>query len=343
MKPEDAEEYTQALGQVVAGGWRQIALAQKLGVPKALGLSLDEWVNQRIGGYVKLSIEERRRAVAEVKADNPGMPNTEVAEIFGIDETTVRRDRAVSANAESPDQRTKKNTTQRAEPSANAEPIDAIAALTIAEEARKVIERERAREERKRDREQVQVERAARPLPLGKFRLLYADPPWRYEHVKTESRAVENQYPTLSCDDICCYVDEHGRAVSDLADEDAVLFLWTTSPKLAEAMQVIAAWQFTYRTCAVWDKEVIGMGYYFRQQHELLLVATCGDNPPIPEPSLRLPSVFRAKRSEHSEKPTFVHGYLEAMYPTFTKTDRIELFSREELPTWTSWGNEPNT
>ena len=68
MKPEDAEEYTQALGQVVAGGWRQIALGERLGVPKALGLSVDEWVKRRLGGYVKLSIEERREAVEELTA-----------------------------------------------------------------------------------------------------------------------------------------------------------------------------------------------------------------------------------------------------------------------------------
>ena len=53
MKPKDAKEYTQALGQVVAGGWRQIALGQRLGVPKALKFSTDQWVKQRLGGYVK--------------------------------------------------------------------------------------------------------------------------------------------------------------------------------------------------------------------------------------------------------------------------------------------------
>ena len=82
--------------------------------------------------------------------------------------------------------------------------------------------------------------------------MIYADPPWRYEHVKTESRAIENQYPTMDLDAICAL------PVRDIATDDSVLFLWATSPKLAEAMRVIDAWGFTYRTCMAWVKEKIG-------------------------------------------------------------------------------------
>jgi len=96
MKREDAEEYTQALGQVVAGGWRQIALGHRLGVPHALGLSTQEWVQQRIGGYVRLSLEERRRVVKELTAptENGGMAfsNRQAAEILGVSRETVRAD-----------------------------------------------------------------------------------------------------------------------------------------------------------------------------------------------------------------------------------------------------------
>jgi len=181
-------------------------------------------------------------------------------------------------------------------------------------------------------RTQKRDERPAKPLPVGQFRLLYADPPWRYEHIETESRAIENQYPTMSLDEICAY------PVSPAAD--AVLFLWATSPKLAEAMRVIDAWGFTYRTCAVWDKEVIGMGYYFRQQHELLLVGARGALP-VPEPATRPSSVMRSKRGQHSEKPALVYELLEAMYPAFTKPDRVEYFSRDDRPGWTQSSNEP--
>jgi N6-adenosine-specific RNA methylase IME4 len=182
-------------------------------------------------------------------------------------------------------------------------------------------------------REQKKAERPSRPLPDGKFRLIYADPPWRYEHIETENRAIENQYPTMSLDEIC--------ALSVPAADDAVLFLWATSPKLSEAMKVIEAWGFDYRTCAVWDKEKIGMGYYFRQQHELLLVAARGALP-VPEPSDRVSSVIRIKRGGiHSRKPVQVIEMLESMYPHMTKKDRIELFTREPRAGWSAWGNEP--
>jgi N6-adenosine-specific RNA methylase IME4 len=185
---------------------------------------------------------------------------------------------------------------------------------------------------REGERGQTRTARPAKPLPPGAYRLLYADPPWRYEHIETESRAIENQYPTMSHDELC--------ALRVPAAEDAVLFLWATSPKLAEAIQVLEAWGFTYRTCAVWDKELLGMGYYFRQQHELLLVAARGSLP-VPDPSTRPASVFRSKRGKHSAKPLLVYELLESMYPTFTEEDRIELFNRIDRPGWTGWGNEP--
>ena len=90
MNIADAEEYTQALGQVVAGGYRQVALGERLGVPDALGLTTREWVEQRLGGYVRLSIPERREAVAELTAE--GMTQREVADVLGVDPMTVNRD-----------------------------------------------------------------------------------------------------------------------------------------------------------------------------------------------------------------------------------------------------------
>jgi N6-adenosine-specific RNA methylase IME4 len=164
--------------------------------------------------------------------------------------------------------------------------------------------------------------------PEGEYGVILADPPWRYEHVETDSRAIENQYPTLSLDTICDYRIP--------AADDAVLLLWATSPKLAEAMRVVDAWGFTYRTCAVWDKEQIGMGYYFRQQHELLLVAAKGALP-VPDPSARVSSMIRAPRGTHSAKPDVIYTIIEQMYPDIP---RVELFSRTPRQGWTSWGNE---
>jgi hypothetical protein len=95
MNRADAEEYTQSIGQIVTGSWRQIALAERLGVPQALGMTLEQWVKERIGGYVRLAKQERFEAVLELKAE--GYSNRQVAGVLGVDETTIRRDTAANA------------------------------------------------------------------------------------------------------------------------------------------------------------------------------------------------------------------------------------------------------
>lgn len=163
-----------------------------------------------------------------------------------------------------------------------------------------------------------------------KYPVIYCDPPWRYDYAESDSRAIENQYPTMELVDIC------QMPVGDIAHDDAVLFMWGTSPKLLEAIEVIKAWGFTYKTCAVWDKQKIGMGYYFRQQHELLLIATRGNLPP-PEPHNRPASVFSFEREDHSSKPHEVAEMIERMYPEYS---RIELFCRSPRDGWDVWGNQ---
>jgi len=172
------------------------------------------------------------------------------------------------------------------------------------------------------------------PLPIGstaaRYPVIYADPPWRYEFVQTESRAIENHYPTMALDEIC------GLAVGELATPDAILFLWATSPKLHEALAVVSAWGFTYRSSAVWVKDQIGMGYYFRHRHELLLVATRGSFP-APAPADRHDSVIEAPRGKHSEKPEVFAEVIERMYP---KLPKVELFCRSPREGWSVWGNQ---
>lgn len=163
-----------------------------------------------------------------------------------------------------------------------------------------------------------------------KYRVIYADPPWRYEHARTENRAIENKYPTMTLDEI------KALPICQISEDDSIIFLWATSPKLVEAMEVLTTWGFTYRTMAVWDKEIMGMGYYFRQQHEVLLVATRGDMP-APPPDARPVSVVIEKRGNHSTKPEIFRKYIEAMYPAF---DRVELFCREPAKGWDVWGNQ---
>lgn len=99
MNRDDAEEYTQALGQVVGGGWRQVALGVRLEVPQSLGLTTRQWVD-RLGGYVRLSIDERREAVVELVAE--GMTTRQVGEVLGVDHVTVLNDRRAVAGENSP-------------------------------------------------------------------------------------------------------------------------------------------------------------------------------------------------------------------------------------------------
>lgn len=173
--------------------------------------------------------------------------------------------------------------------------------------------------------------------PVGTFDILYADPPWRYDFSQTpeaglitSGRSIEKQYPTASVEDLCA------MPLPDIAP-DAMLFLWATNPKLAEAMQVMDAWGFTYRTNLVWLKDRMGMGYYAREQHELLLIGKRG-NYPAPVNTETLSSVIRAPRLEHSAKPPEVYALIERMYPEGTY---VELFARGDVPAgWSGWGNE---
>ena len=119
-------------------------------------------------------------------------------------------------------------------------------------------------------------------------------------------------------------------------DDDCVVFLWATVPKLREALQVCDAWGIAYKTHAIWDKEIVGMGYWWRGRHELLLTCTRGSVAP-PKPELRMPSVFVERREQHSAKPTTSYLMIEAMFPEATKETRLEMFGRKERLGWTTW------
>jgi N6-adenosine-specific RNA methylase IME4 len=105
---------------------------------------------------------------------------------------------------------------------------------------------------------------------------------------------------------------------------------------LEEALQVIAAWGFSYKSNVVWVKDKIGLGYLVRNQHELLLIATRGSMP-CPLPANRPSSVIAAPRREHSRKPDEAYELIERMYPDLPK---LELFARYTRLGWDVWGNE---
>lgn len=169
---------------------------------------------------------------------------------------------------------------------------------------------------------------------VGKFVVLYADPPWRYENppMGGSNRSIENHYPTMELEEICAL------PVGEIAHENSILFMWATSPKLAECFEVLRAWGFNYRTDMVWVKDKIGMGYHVREQHESLLIAKRGELAPPPVEA-RPPSVVSEPRLEHSAKPLVFYDLIDRMYPDVRK---IELFGRAPVTRelWTVWGNQ---
>lgn len=180
--------------------------------------------------------------------------------------------------------------------------------------------------------QQITHEKLTPPTPLedfeGPYQVIYCDPPWKYEHQITPNRDIENHYPPMLLEDIC--------ALDIPAADDAMLFMWATNPKLCEAMQVIEAWEFIYRTNMVWIKNVWGQGHYVRGQHEMLLIAKRGDFPK-PLAGDEISSIIDAARGEHSAKPHEVYTIIERMYPHASK---IELFARNTRDGWQGWGNE---
>lgn len=176
------------------------------------------------------------------------------------------------------------------------------------------------------------------PLPqTDTYRVIYADPPWQYSNsgvINDDNYGrVERHYPSMSISELC----EMGEEVKALAADDAVLFVWTTSPLLEECFDVIRAWGFQYKTSFVWDKVGHNYGHYNSVRHEFLLICTRGsctpDNPKLYD---SVQSIEKSRR--HSEKPEAFREIIDDLYEW---GNRIELFARSAAEGWETWGNEP--
>jgi len=165
------------------------------------------------------------------------------------------------------------------------------------------------------------------PLPQGPHELILADPPWQLGN-PNGAFAPENHYPTLSLEEL--------KQLQLPAAESSLLFLWAVNALLPQALELMASWGFAYRTNLVWVKPSIGLGHWFRNRHEPLLLGRRGDYP-LPEPAQRADSVLQAPRGRHSQKPSHVYELIERMYP---RASKLELFARQTRPGWSSWGNE---
>lgn len=173
---------------------------------------------------------------------------------------------------------------------------------------------------------------------IKKYQVIYADPPWRYDFSKKTADTIEVHYPTMSLEEIC--------SLKIPSEDNSVLYLWATAPKLLEALEVIKNWGFIYKTHAIWDKGRVGIGYWFLGQHELLLVATKGKFSP-PKDTERISSVIKENKTEHSKKPAYVRDMLSKWFPDKSKIEifarpntQLDLTGKNTFDGWDVFGNE---
>lgn len=271
----------------------------------------------------------------EPPANLPEVSQSAAAKMFNVSERTVR-DAVAVKNDGLPELRDAvKQGHLAVSVAAKASTLPADTQRDIAEKARsgdanaaRNITKQKARGEK-----EERLARSQRALPQQRFGVIYADPEWKFEVYSEETgmdRAADNHYPTSETDKICA------RPVQDIAADDCVLFLWATVPMLPDALRVMTAWGFEYKSHAAWIKDRSGTGYWFRNNHELLLVGTKG-NVPAPAMGTQYPSAFSAKLEEHSVKPDCVYTMIESYFPNLPK---IELNARRRRDGWEPWGLE---
>jgi len=170
-----------------------------------------------------------------------------------------------------------------------------------------------------------------------KYNIIYADPPWRYDYCRSKKREIENHYQTMTKDDLC------KLPVCELADNDAILFMWVTYPKLDWFLDIVKAWGFEYKTVAfVWVKKnkkadsfFWGMGNYTRSNSEMCIVATKGKS--LKRLTASIHQIIYEPIAAHSKKPDIVRDNIVGL---FGDLPRVELFARNKSEGWDVWGNE---
>lgn len=168
------------------------------------------------------------------------------------------------------------------------------------------------------------------PEPIKTYRIIYADPPWSYD-TEMPPRGLEPSayYPVMELSSICAL------PVAQWAEDNAVLFLWATTPVMEEALQVVRAWGFTYKAQFIWDKIKHNMGHYNSVRHELLLICTRGSCQP--DKQQLFDSVQSIERSsKHSEKPVEFYDIIETLY---THGHKLEIFARVAREGWDVYGH----
>ena len=171
---------------------------------------------------------------------------------------------------------------------------------------------------------------------MKKYQIIYADPPWEYASwgkANPLSRPNSKVYPTMSINEI------ESLPISEIANTNCELYLWTTQKYLPHAFGVIEKWGFRYRQILTWCKTPrgLGQGGVYCPTTEFLLLARRGKMPKV----RRIDSTwFQVKRphNSHSTKPEFFRHLIERIYHPLPPC--IELFARQKVMGWDSWGNE---
>ncbi len=176
----------------------------------------------------------------------------------------------------------------------------------------------------------------------GRYPVIYADPPWKYKFAQYADVAIKD-YETLNIEQIIDYKIEEKSLKDDFFNKDAVLFLWSTNPKLTESLEVMKGWGFEYKTNICWDKikaTSSTMGKWLKGRHELLLIGTKGKLSP-PSPDKKIESVYQKEKTKHSKKPNYFIDLIEGWYQLPDSAKYLQLFAREKPNSkWEVLGNQ---
>jgi len=169
-----------------------------------------------------------------------------------------------------------------------------------------------------------------------KFDVHYWDPPWAFTNVKTGGSmksGASQKYPVMPLSEI------QQIPVAAISSPNAALFLWVPSRlKFSHGYTTALAWGFpNYEATIYWDKDRLGMGFWFRGQVEELLVFTRGDVAPF---RCQRPNLVRCPSEEHSAKPEEFRRLIESATNKFNRRQCLEGFARKTVSGWTGIGNQ---
>lgn len=173
-----------------------------------------------------------------------------------------------------------------------------------------------------------------------KFSTVLADPPWQFQN-RTGKMAPEHKrlsrYPTLSRDEI------KKIPVQGSVMDTAHLYLWVPNALLADGLQVMQSWGFTYKTNLIWYKvrkdggpDRRGVGFYFRNVTEIILFGVRGKNARTLSAGRSQENIISSQKREHSRKPDEQYALIESC----SNGPYLELFARGNRPKWHCWGNQ---